>query len=323
MCLFPSPLSWAVCLEERRIMSKQMTMAEAITRYVPDGAKVAAGLALEPLIPFAAGHEIIRQKRRGLTLIGPISDILFDQLIGAGCVEKISAAWVGNVSEGLGHCYRRAVEKNLPHAITVEEYSNHTIGLALLAASLGSPYIPTRSLLGSDIIKQNSTLRLDVSPFDGSPILLVPALHPDVAILHVQRSDDEGNAHVWGSLGISEEAMLAAKDVILVTEEVVSREVIVSDPNRVIGPSFKVRAVVHESWGAYPSAVQGYYNRDHLAFREYHQQTRTSEGFENWLNEWVMTVSDRTTYMRKLGEDRVRALALKEHRYAASVNYGY
>src|SRR2546430_1883110 len=119
-------------------MSKLTSMAEAIARFVPDGSSVALGLALEPLIPFAAGHELIRQQKRSLTLIGPISDILFDQLIGAGCVEKIAAAWVGNVSEGLAHCYRRATEQSIPRAITTEDYSNFTIGLALRAASIGS-----------------------------------------------------------------------------------------------------------------------------------------------------------------------------------------
>jgi len=298
-------------------------MREAIARYVPDGASVAMGLALEPLIPYAAGHEIIRQQRRGLTLIGSISDILFDMLIGAGCVEKITAAWVGNVSEGLGHCYRRAVEKGIPQRITVEEHSNFTISLALLAASLGSPYIPTRSLLGSDIIRQNPTFRQERSPFTDEPLVLVHALRPDVTIIYVQRSDEDGNAHTWGSLGISKEAMLAARDVILVAEEIVPREVIVSDPNRVLGPSFKVRAVVHEPWGAHPSPVQGYYNRDHQFFHEYHQHTRTAEHFQQWLNEWVLQVADRATYLAKLGEARKQNLAAQERRYAASVDYGY
>src|SRR5438105_3011816 len=138
-------------------MSKLTSMTDAIARYVPDGSSIAMGLALEPMIPFAAAHEIIRQQRRNLTLIGPISDILFDQLIGAGCVEKITAAWVGNVSEGLGHCYRRAMEKSIPRTITVEEHSNFTIALSLLAAGLGSPYIPTRTTLGSDIPTHNPT----------------------------------------------------------------------------------------------------------------------------------------------------------------------
>ena len=132
---------------------KLMTLTDAIARFVPDGASVALGLALEPLIPFAAGHELIRQRRRDLTLIGPISDILFDELIGAGCVSAVVAAWVGNVSEGLGYCYRRAIERGQPHPLTVEDHSNYSISLALQAAALGVPYIPMRSLLGSDIAR--------------------------------------------------------------------------------------------------------------------------------------------------------------------------
>lgn len=304
-------------------MSKLMTMTEAIASYVPDGASVAMSLALEPLIPFAAGHEIMRQQKHNLTLIGPISDVLFDQLIGAGCVAKIKAAWVGNVSEGLGHCYRRATERGIPRAITTEEHSNFTIALALLAGGLGSPYIPTRTTLGSDIVRQNPTFRQEQSPLDGTPLLLVPAVRPDVTIVHVQRSDEDGNAHVWGNLGICEEAVLAARDVIVVTEEVVSREVILSDPNRVLGPSFKVRAVVHEPWGAHPSPVQGYYDRDHAYFHEYHSRTRTLEGFQQWLDEWVLRVPTRAAYVAKLGEQRLRGLGVKEHRYAAPVDYGY
>ena len=304
-------------------MSKLTSMTDAIAHYVPDGSSVAIGLALEPCIPFAASHEIIRQQRRNLTLIGPISDILFDQLIGAGCVEKVKAAWVGNVSEGLAHCYRRAVEQSIPRAIVTEEHSNFTIGLALLAASLGVPYIPTRSLLGSDLPRQNPTFSQQQSPLDASPLLLVPAVQPDVTIIHVQRSDIDGNAHLWGSLGICEAAILAARTVILVAEEIVSREVILSDPNRVVGPSFKVRAVVHEPWGAHPSAVSGCYNRDHPYYHEYHTRTRTTEGFQQWLDEWVLNMPNRDAYVMKLGEERLHNLGVKEHRYAAPVDYGY
>ncbi len=303
-------------------MSKLTSMTEAIARHVPDGSSVAMSLALEPLIPYAAGHEIIRQHKRDLTLIGPISDILFDQLIGAGCVRKITAAWVGNVSEGLAHCYRRAIEKGMPHPITVEDHSNYSIALALLAAGQGAPYFPTRSLLGSDIIRQNPTFRV-TSDEEGAPLLLVPAVRPDVAIIQVQRSDKAGNAHVWGNLGICEEAFMAARDVILVAEEIVSHDVITSDPNRVLGPSFKVRAVVHEPWGAHPSPVHGYYNRDHAYFHDYHLRTRTPEGFQQWLEEWVMQLPDRAAYLEKLGHERQQALVVKEHRYAAPVDYGY
>jgi len=304
-------------------MSKLLSMSEAIERYVPDGSTVALSLALEPLIPFAAAHEIIRQHRQNLTLVAPISDILFDQLIGAGCVAKIAAAWVGNVSEGLGHCYRRAVEKDIPRPITVEEYSNFTIGLALLAASLGSPYIPTRTLLGTDLPRQNPTLHIEPSPFDESPLLLVPAICPDVTIVQAQRSDEDGNAHIWGSLGLCEEAWLAARNVIVVAEEIVPRGVILSDPNRVAGPSYKVRAVVHEPWGAHPSAVQGYYNRDHQFYHEYHIKTRTLEGFQTWLDEWVLSTPDRAAYLQKLGLSRQQSLGVKKHHYAAPVDYGY
>ncbi|GAC1350608.1 MAG: CoA transferase subunit A [Ktedonobacteraceae bacterium] len=304
-------------------MSKLTTMTEAIARYVPDGSSVAIGLALEPVIPFAAAHEMIRQRKRNLTLIGPISDILFDQLIGAGCVERVSAAWAGNVSEGLGYCYRRAAEKSIPRAISIEEHSNFTIALALMAAALGSPYIPTRSTLGSDIPRHNTAFRQEQSPLDGTPLLLVPALRPDVTIIHLQRSDEEGNAHLWGNLGICEEAMLAARDVILVAEEIVPRAVIVSDPNRVLGPSFKVRAVVHEAWGAHPSAVQGYCNRDHPFYHQYHERTRTIEGFQDWLEDWVLSVPNRAGYVNKLGQERIQGLKVKEHRYAAPVDYGY
>lgn len=303
--------------------SKLTTMVEAIERYVPDGASVALGLALEPLIPYAAGHEIIRQRKRGLTLIGPISDILFDQLIGAGCVDKVTAAWIGNVSEGVGYCYRRASEQGIPHPLATEDHSNFSIALALLAGGLGAPYIPTRSLLGSDIPQRNHTFRQETSPFDGTPVLLVPALRPDVTILHVQRSDEQGNAHQWGNIGLCEEGFMAARDIIIVAEEIVLNKVIASDPNRVLGASFKVRAVVHEPWGAHPSAVQGYYNRDHSFFHEYHQRTRTVEGFAKWLDDWVLKVPTRAAYLKKLGEDYEHMLSVQTHRYAAPVDYGY
>src|SRR5215472_1888716 len=141
-------------------MSKVMTMGEAVERHVPDGATVAIGTALEPAIPFAAGHELIRQGRRDLTLVGPISDALFDQLVGASCVAAVWAAWVGNVSEGLGHCYRRATEHGDPRPIEVRDHSNFSISLALWAAAWGSPYIPTRTLLGSDILGTSPDLDL-------------------------------------------------------------------------------------------------------------------------------------------------------------------
>ena len=304
-------------------MSKMMTMRDAVARFVPHGSRVVMGTALESLIPFAAGHEIIRRQVRDLTLVGPISDILFDQLIGAGCVRKVIAAWVGNVSAGLGHNYRRACEQGIPHRLEVIDHSNFTISLALLAGGLGAPYIPTYSLLGTDIPGTNPAFRQSLSPFGGEKVLLVPSLQPDVAILHVQRSDENGNAHAWGNLGISEEAALASQRIIIVAEEVVPHQIIVSDPNRVLAPSFKVCAVVCEPGGAHPSPVQGYYNRDHEYYHDYHRATRTVEGNDEWLGQWVAGVKDRAGYFQKLGEERRQDLQLKEHRYAAPVDYGY
>jgi glutaconate CoA-transferase, subunit A len=303
--------------------SKLLPMSEAIARFVPDGSSVALGCALEPLIPFAAGHELIRQGRRDLTLIGPISDILFDQLIGAGCVARIIAAWVGNVSEGLGHNYRRAAERGQPRPIEIVDHSNYSIALALQAAALGVPYIPMFSLLGSDIARDHPSIRPAPSPLDGRPTLLVPALAPDVAILHVQRADAEGRAHVWGGLGISEEAALAARGVIYTAEEIVPAAVILSDPNRVLAPAAKTLAVVHAPGGAHPSPVQGYYNRDHAYFADYHARSRAPEGFADWLREQVLDIPDRATYLDRLGAARWVSLQARTPRLAAPIDYGY
>jgi glutaconate CoA-transferase subunit A len=304
-------------------MSKETSLSDAIERFVPDGCSIVASAALEALIPFAAGHEIIRQGRRDLTLIAPISDVLFDQLIGAGCVARIQAAWVGNVSAGLGHNYRRAVEKSKPRSITVEEHSNFSISLGLLAGGMGAPYIPTHSLLGTDILRHNTSFKLDRSPFGREPVVLVPPLIPDVAILHVQRADHRGYAHAWGNLGVSREAIMAARRTILLAEEIVSHEVISSDPNRVLGPAHRVVAVVQVPGGAHPAPVQGHYTRDHAAFTEYHAATRTPEGWEQWMREWILEVPDRAAYLDKVGRERWAALQRQQHRYAAPVDYGY
>jgi glutaconate CoA-transferase, subunit A len=294
-------------------VSKLATMAEAVARFVPDGASVALGTALEPAIPFAAGHEIIRQRRRDLTLIGPISDSLFDQLIGGGCVARVCAAWVGNVSEGLGHCYRRAAEESRPRALDVRDYSNFSISLALWAAAWGSPYIPTRTLLGSDILRTNP----DVELADGC--VHVRPVRPDVTILHAQRADAEGRAHLWGPLGVSEEAGLAASHAIVCCEDLVSPEVLLSDPNRVLLPETKVVAVVHEPGGTHPAPLQGFWRRDHSHYHEYAARSRTAQGFQEWLQDWVLAVSDRREYMTKVD---TAGLRVRRHLHSAPVDYG-
>jgi glutaconate CoA-transferase subunit A len=292
---------------------KLMAMAEAIGRFVPDGSVVALGLALEPLIPFAAGHEMIRQGRRDLELVGPISDALFDQLIGAGCVRCVTAAWVGNVSEGLGHCYRRACEEGIPRPLEVHDHTNFSIALALWAAAWNVPSLPTRTLLGSDILTTNP----GIVAADG--LVHVQAVKPDVAIVHVQRADGMGRAHAWGPMGITEEAGLAADRVIITCEELVDASVTLSDPNRILFPETKVVAVVYEPGGAHPSPVQGYFKRDHSFYRDYANRSRSADGFHAWLQEWALQVPDRATYMSKLD---VAALRTTRHRMSEPVDYG-
>ncbi len=308
-------------------MPKLLTMSDAIARFVPDGASVALGCQLEQMIPFAAGHEIIRQRKRDLTLIGPISDILFDQIIGGGCARRVIAAWVGNVMMGSAYNFRRAVEQD---GLEVIDMTNFTVALALQAAAMGVPFLPTRTALGTDVAQGNPFFAPVESPFpgeapDGLPTRLhaIRALRPDVAIVHVQRADSEGNAHCWGNLGIMLEAVRAARHVIVVAEEIVAAEVIASDPNRTVIPAFLVNSVVECPLGAHPSPVQGYYNRDDKFFQEYHAGTRTREEFERWAEQWIYGVSGRPEYAARLSEQRIASLRVRKHAYAATTDFGH
>jgi len=302
-------------------MSKLLSMRDAISENVRDGASVALGLQMEQMIPFAAGHEIIRQKKRGLTLIGPISDILFDQLIAAGCAAQVIAAWVGNVMMGSAYNFRRAVEHD---ELKIFNMTNFTVALALQAGAMGVPFLPTRTALGSDVPKGSHFFYQIFSPFTPKePLWAVRAVNPDVSIVHVQRSDAEGNSHCWGNFGVMLEGIRAAKRVVVIAEEIVEPEVIASDPNRTVIPGFMVSAVVHCPYGAHPSPVQGYHNRDDAFFRQYHQQTKTKPDSDAWLERWIYSVSDRRAYMNQLGACRVEELAVKQHAYAAPTDYGY
>jgi glutaconate CoA-transferase subunit A len=317
-------------------MSKFLTMREAIAELVPDGASVAMGCQMEQMIPFAAGHEIMRQKKRGLTLIGPISDVLFDQMIGAGCATTVIAAWVGNVMMGSAYNFRRACEVENPGAaaetpgekLRVFNMSNFSVALALQAGAMGVPFLPTRTARGSDLAKGNHFFYEIMSPFadergNREMLYAVRALVPDVAVVHVQRADAEGNAHCWGNFGVMIEAVRAAKRVIVCAEEIVAAEVIASDPNRTVIPGFLVSAVVEARYGAHPSPVQGYYARDDAYFRQYHEQTKTPEAFAKWAARWVMGVRDRGEYVELLGKCRVEDLGVKRHAFAAAADFGY
>ncbi len=300
-----------------------MPLDEAVSRFVRSGMVITAGTGLESCIPFAAGHEIIRQDRKGLTLVGPISDILFDQLIGAGCVAGVIAAWVGNVGAGTAYNFRRAVEEGIPEPLLVEDHTNLTVALALSAAAMGVPYLPARTALGTDIVRDHPRFREVTCPFTGERLLGVRALRPDLAILHVPRCDRRGNAHLWGNLGVSVEAARAAEAVLLTCEEVVEDEVITSDPNRTLVPGFLVSAVAVVPHGSHPSPTQGYVNRDDRFYDEYHAETRTREGFLAWLERMVLGTRDHAEYLQRLGETRVAGLRPRSRQLAASVNYGF
>lgn len=301
-------------------MNKVCSLQEAISKEIHDGMSVAMGCGLESLIPFAAGYELIRQKKRDLTLIAPISDIQFDQLIGAGGVKKVIAAWVGNVAAGLGHNFRRAMEERIPRKLEVEEHSNFTIGLGLRAAAMGLPFLPTRTARGSDF-STDEQFRPLVCPFTGQELLAVRAIAPDVSILHVQRADQEGDAHLWGNLGVVVEAAAAAKKVILTCEEIVERELILSDPNRTLIQGFFVSSVVHAPLGSHPSPTQGYARRDDDFYFDYHKASRTHEGFERWLDKWVLGVKDHRGFLAALGEERVHRLKPEGNLFSPPVSF--
>jgi glutaconate CoA-transferase subunit A len=309
-------------------MSKVITMRQAIAELVPDGSSIALGLQMEQMIPFAAGHELVRQKKRELRLIGPISDILFDQLIGAGCVKDVVAAWVGNVMMGSAYNFRRATEEENPgmpgEKLKVFNMTNFSLALALQAGAMGVPFLPTRTAMGSDVPKGNHFFYQIISPFEPKETLLaVRAIVPDVAVVHVQRADKQGNAHCWANFGVMLEGVRAARRVILSAEEIVDESVIASDPNRTVVPGFMVSAVVECPYGAHPSPVQGYYKRDDAFFQQYHAETKTREDFAAWSGHWISGVSDRTGYVQQLGQERVTKLGVKRHAYAAQTDYGY
>ncbi len=304
------------------MQDKLLSLKEAIATHVPDGSSIVLGAVLEPDIPFAATYEIIRQGVKGLNVIAPISDASTDMLVGAGCVGQVTGAWVGNVSGGLGHNYRRAFENREKPAIKLNDYSNFSLGMALMAGAYGMPYAPVRSILGSDITKSNSIFKMADNPFsdDQEPVILVPPIMPDVAILVVQRADKFGNNHHWGTRGVAQEAALAAEKVIVLANEIVDTEVILSDPSRVLAPGYLVTAVCHVPAASHPAPQVGCWRRDNEFFSDYHARSRTQEGFEAWLDEWVFGVEDHAGYREKQGS-KMEELRITGSALAAPVNY--
>lgn len=300
--------------------SKLLSMAEAVRRFVSDGDTIIIE-GFTHLINFAAGHEIIRQGREDLTLCRMTPDLIYDQMIGAGCARKVVFSWAGNPGAGPLYAFRRAVEKGIPKPIEIEEYTHFGMVTRLAAGAARLPFLPFRSpVAASQLPEVNPNLRTVRCPFTEEELAAVPALNPDVAIVGVQRADAAGNSQIWGVLGVQKEAAFASKKVVVVAEEIVEERVIRSDPNRTVIPDLIVDAVVHEPWGNHPSFAQGYYDRDNDFYVRW-RETKDPARFDNYLQEWVFGVRDRSQYVEKMGE-RLQRLKARE-RHSNPVNYGF
>lgn len=305
------------------VYDKVMTLDEAVRKFVRDGDQVF--IHWRAFSPSAAVHEIIRQRKRDLTIISAAFILNGDLLIGAGCVKKIITGYFGAELLGLAPCFRRAMEQGIPHKIELEEYSNFDIQMMCLAAAMGIPFIPVRDLLGSDYINipANRRFKLMDCPFSGEKVVLLPALKPDVGFIQAQRADAEGNVQVWGA-GV-EYGIHACEKVVACVEEICDHEVIARDPDRTLLPSHKVVAVVHEPWGGHPEPLYGYYNIDLEWQIMAVQATSTLEGFEKFMDEWVYGVSNRREYIehyvKKYGYHKLESLRPKPY-FSLPVNYG-
>jgi glutaconate CoA-transferase subunit A len=302
---------------------KVATMQQAISDHVHDGDTVAIE-GFTAFICFAAGHEIIRQGRRGLTLCRMTPDLLYDQMIAAGCAKKMVFSYLGNPGVGSLHCVRRAVEKGIPRPLEIEEYSHFGMVGRYVAGAAKLPFYPLRSYLASDQPRVNPNIRFVESPYGDGTVAVVPPLNPDVAIIHAQRADASGNTQIWGLLGVQKEVAFAAEHVIVVVEEIVDEAVIRSDPNRTVIPGLLVDAVVHEPYGAHPSYAQGYYDRDNQFYLAWDEISRDAAATRTWLDEWVYGVADRTAYLLKLqaGEPGIWDRLAPGEAPSQPVNYG-
>lgn len=286
---------------------KRMSMKEAVAQFVRDGMSVAIE-GFTAFICFAAGHEIIRQGRRDLELLRMTPDLIYDQMIAAGVASRLVFSYLGNPGVGPLHCIRRAVEKGIPSPLHIEEYSHYGMVGRYVAGATHLPFFPLRSYTGSDMPASNEQIKFVESPYDGECIAVVPPINPDVSIIHAQRADVEGNTQLWGLLGCQKEAAFAAKKLVVVVEEIVDEQVIRADPNRTLIPDLIVSAVVHEPYGAHPSYVQGYYDRDNAFYLDWDRRSRDEAQTQAWLDEWVYGIKDRAEYVRKLGPETLARL---------------
>lgn len=298
-------------------MTKLMALSDAISQFVSNGDTVyAAGFT--HMIPFAAGHEIIRQSKSDLVLARATPDLIYDQVVAAGCVRKVIFSYMGNPGVGSLRIVRGAVEVG---DLEWEEYSHFSMISRLQAGATGLPFMPMNPTAAGDLERANPQYRTVLDPYSGRDVIVVPALNPDVAIVHVQRADIDGNAHIWGIIGEQKEAAFAASRVILTAEEIVDEQIIRSDPNRTLIPGFVVSAVCHVPYCAHPSYTQGYYDRDNAFYLEWDKISKSRDAVQSYLDEWVYGVKDRAEYWEKLGSE-VHARLRVGDRPSEVVNYG-
>lgn len=298
-------------------MSKVIPLEEAVRQNVKDGDLVyAAGFT--HLIPFAAGHEIIRQHKRDLTLARATPDLIYDQMVAGGCARKVIFSYMGNPGVGSLRIVRAEIEAG---KLEWEEYSHFGMISRLQAGATGLPFMPMNPTAAGDLERANTLYRTVKDPYSGGDVVVVPALNPDVAIVHVQRADADGNAHIWGIIGEQKEAAFAAKRVILTTEEIVDESIIRSDPNRTLIPGFIVDAVCEVPHCAHPSYTQGYYDRDNSFYLKWDEISSSRDATLSYLDEWVYGIRDRAEYWKKLGSEAHERLKIAS-RPSATVDYG-
>jgi glutaconate CoA-transferase subunit A len=298
-------------------MTKLVPLSEAIANYVNDG-DVLYAAGFTHLIPFAAGHEMIRQGKKDLTLARATPDLIYDQMVAAGCARKVIFSYMGNPGVGSLRIVRSAIEQG---RLEWEEYSHFGMITRLQAGASGLPFLPMNQTGATDLENVNPNIKRIPDPFGGKDVIVVPALNPDVAIVHVQRADANGNAHLWGIIGEQKEAAFAARKVILTAEEIVDEAIIRSDPNRTMIPGIVVSAVCHVPFACHPSYAQGYYDRDNEFYLAWDKVSESPEATKQYLDEWVYGVKDRNEYWKRLGPEVHKRLEVPQL-MSEPINYG-
>jgi glutaconate CoA-transferase subunit A len=303
------------------VPGKVTSLREAVAGLVSDGDTLAIE-GFTHLICFAAGHEVIRQGKKDLTLCRLTPDVIYDQMVAAGVATKLVFSWLGNPGVGSLHAIRRRIEGADPAPLEIEEYSHFGMVCRYLAGAADLPFFPLHSYTDSDLPAANPQIARVVDPYAGEPIHVVPPLKPDVTIVHAQRADAAGNTQLWGLVGCQRDAAFAADRVIVVCEELVDEEVIRADPNRTVIPGLIVDAVVIEPGACHPSYVQGYYDRDNRFYVEWDAISRDADAMAAWLEDWVYGTDDHAGYLARLGAERWRSLAPSGKAASPPVDYG-